>query len=283
MTRLSVENLSDGLQRTRGAEVNLAFRMRGSGPAIVLLHGTSASHAVWEPISIALESAATVITLDQRGHGRSDKPATGYAGTDFAADVVTVLDSLGIDTAIVGGHSLGARNAWLVGALNPERTSGVLAVDYTPYVEREVLDVLRVRVAAGNRSFASLDDIEAYLQNRYPLLPAQAVSRRATWGYRRDNDGLWRALADPSALDQLIDGFRTPWESEFVSMTVPMTQVRGAHSAIVSIPSWQAALAARPHDRAVVDPAADHYVPEENPDLIVAELTGLLATTSNTH
>src|ERR1700710_465457 len=111
MVSIAVDDIPDGLKRTRGAEVNLAFRKRGSGPAIVLLHGTSANHAVWEPISLALESSATVITLDQRGHGRSDKPATGYGAADFAFDVRTVLDALAIDTAIVGGHSLGGRHA----------------------------------------------------------------------------------------------------------------------------------------------------------------------------
>jgi 2-(acetamidomethylene)succinate hydrolase len=280
MTTLGVEDLEDGLRRTTGAEVNLAFRMRGAGPAIVLLHGTSASHAVWEPVSVALASAATVITLDQRGHGRSDKPATGYSGPDFASDVVTVLDALGIEIAIVGGHSLGGRNSWLVGAAHPERTRAVLNVDYTPYVESAVLDVLRVRVAAGNRAFGSVAEIEEYLQDRYRLLPADAVARRAVWGYRRDADGLWYPLADPSAMDQLIDGFRTPWDAEFAAVTCPMTQVRGANSSIVSEDSWKRTLAARPNDRIVVDPVADHYVPEENPQLMAKELLALLASTS---
>lgn len=276
MTPLSVDHPSDGMQRTRGAQVDLAFRVRGSGPAIVLLHGTSASHAVWEPISNALAGVATVITLDQRGHGRSDKPRAGYAGSDFATDVVTVLDALDIQTAIVGGHSLGARNAWLVGALHPERVAAVLTVDYTPWVEGEVLDLLQVRVAAGNRAFASVAEIEEYLAGRYPLLPAESVAHRAAWGYRQHDDELWRPLADPGAMDQLIDGFRFAWEAEFRAVTAPMTQVRGALSGIVSDASWRAALDARPQDRAVLDPSSDHYVPEENPGLILDELRRLL-------
>jgi 2-(acetamidomethylene)succinate hydrolase len=273
----SVESPAAGLQRTRGADVDIAFRVRGTGPAVVLLHGTSASHAVWEPISFALESSATVITLDQRGHGRSDKPASGYSGSDFAGDVITVLDALGIESAILGGHSLGARNAWVTAALHPERAAGVLAVDYTPWVESEVIDVLKVRVAAGNRAFASVQEIEEYLQDRYRLLPADAVSRRARWGYQRQFDGLWRPLADPAAMDQLIEGFRTPWDAEFEAVDVPMVQVRGAHSGIVSDTSWQSAIEARPQDRVVVDPDADHYIPEEHPQLVADELRRLLS------
>ena len=275
MPELSVEQRADGLARTRGADVDIAFRVRGRGPAVVLLHGTSANHAVWEPVAEALADRATVIALDQRGHGRSDKPIDGYAGPDFAGDVVTVLDALGIERAVVGGHSLGARNAWLAGALHPDRVEAVLAVDYAPGVEPEVLDELQERVAAGDRDFASVEEIEAYLQARYARMPADAVARRARWGYRQDG-GRWRPLADPRAMDLLIEGFRTPWAAEFAAVAAPMTQIRGAGSRILSTAAWDAALAARPQDRAVVDPASDHYVPEENAALVADELRRLL-------
>ncbi|GAA4168450.1 alpha/beta hydrolase [Gryllotalpicola koreensis] len=242
----------------------------------MLLHGTSASHAVWEPVAAALAQNATVIALDQRGHGRSDKPASGYTAADFATDVVTVLDALGIERAIVGGHSLGGRNAWVCGALHPERVAAALIVDYTPYVEAAVLDDLQLRVAGGYRGFDSVADIEAYLHARYPLLPPDAVARRAAWGYQRRDDGLWWPLADPGAMDRLIEGFRTPWDAEFAAVAAPMTHVRGAHSKIVSEASWDAARRARPGDRWVLETDADHYVPEENPAVIVAELERLL-------
>jgi 2-(acetamidomethylene)succinate hydrolase len=275
-----IERRPDGLQSTRGAAVDIVFRVQGSGPAIVLLHGTSANHAVWGPVADAVSAFSTVISLDQRGHGRSDKPTSGYTGADFAADVVTVLDALGIDHAIVGGHSLGARNAWLVGALHPERTTAVLAVDYAPYVEVSVLDELAIRVAGGDRIFDAVDDIAAYLHSRYPLMPLDAVARRAQWGYQQGADGGWRPLADPSAMMQLVAGLRTPWAAEFAAVTAPMTHLRGAHSTILSEDAWFAAIAERPNDRFVVDPDSDHHVPEENPELVIAELAHLLETTN---
>jgi len=274
---IGTESIEDGLTRTTGAGVNLAYRVRGSGPAIVLLHGTSANHAVWEPVAEALAPSATVIALDQRGHGRSDKPVTGYAGPDFAGDVVTVLDALGIERAIVGGHSLGGRNAWLVGALHPDRVVGVVNVDYVPYVEPSVLDDLAVRVAGGHRAFPDVPAIEAYIRDRYRRILPDAVERRARWGYTRSEDGNWWPLADPEAMRQLIDGFRTPWGAEFRAVTAPMTSLRGADSRIVSEAAWQAALADRPDDRWVVVPGADHYIPEEYPDIVTAEFERLLA------
>ncbi|GAA3658542.1 alpha/beta hydrolase [Microbacterium marinilacus] len=261
--------------RTRGADVDIAFRVGGSGPAVVLLHGTSASHAVWEPVAEELSSVATVIALDQRGHGRSDKPSHGYTGPDFAADVVTVLDALGIERALVGGHSLGARNAWLAGALHVERVTGVLCVDYTPYVETAVIDELAARVAAGHRTFGDIAEIEEYLRARYARILPDAVSRRARWGYRPTAGG-WVPHAAPDAMQQLIEGFRTPWDAEFRAVAVPMAHVRGARSAIVGAAAWDAARADRPDDRWTLDEDADHYIPEEHPGLIAAELRTLL-------
>ena len=275
MATVIVERIDDGMLRTAGASVNLAFRVQGEGPPVVLLHGTSASHAVWTSVAQGLPDAK-VITVDQRGHGLSDKPASGYTGADFADDVITVLDALGIERAVVGGHSLGGRNAWLAAARHPDRVSAAVVVDYTPYVETAVIDELEVRVAAGFRSFTGVAEIEQYLRGRYRRILPEAVERRARYGYRQAADGTWVPRADPEAMRQLIDGFRTPWDAEFRAVTVPMTHVRGSDSLIVSPAAWEAAKADRPHDRWVVVDDADHYIPEERPGLIAAELDRVL-------
>ena len=269
---VSLESIGEGLTRTRGAAVDVAFRMRGSGPAVVLLHGTSANHAVWEPVGDLLEGEATVIALDQRGHGRSDKPETGYTGDDFVSDVVTVLDALGLDQALVAGHSLGGRNAWLAASRHPDRVSGAVVVDYTPFVEAAVLDELDVRVAAGFREFADQGEIEAYLRDRYTRILPGAVERRARWGYRQQDDGRWVPRASPAAMSQLIEGFRTPYRDEFLAVPMRMTHLRGRLSSIVSESSWRSAMLDRPDDRWVDVEEADHYIPEEFPERVAEEI-----------
>ena len=275
---MAVETLENGLRMTRGADVDVAFRVQGAGPAIVLLHGTSANHAVWADVADRLAVRATVISLDQRGHGCSDKPDHGYTGPDFAGDVVRVLDSLGIERAVVGGHSLGGRNAWLMAALHPERVNAAVVVDYTPYVEPAVIDKLEVRVAAGFRSFGDLGEVEDYLRSRYSRILPAVVERRVRWGYRQGVDGAWVPRADPEAMRQLIDGLRTPWDAEFRAVVAPMTHLRGTDSLIVSPAAWEAAKADRPADRWIVVDDADHYIPEEHPYLIAAEFERVLGT-----
>jgi len=276
MTEITVERDVDGLSRTRGAAVDLAFRVVGEGTPLVLLHGTSANHAVWEPVANLLASRATVITVDQRGHGRSDKPLSGYDGASFAADIVTVLEALGIRRAVLAGHSLGARNAWVAAALYPNRVAAVVAVDYVPFVEASVLDALQARLAGGDQVFETVAEIEDYLQRRYPRIPTDALARRAQWGYRLRQRGGWVPLAPPDALRQVVDGLRAPWDHEFRDVRVPMSCLRGADSAIVSKTAWDAARESRPNARWQVVDRADHYVPEERPDVVADELLTVL-------
>lgn len=263
-------------RRRSGGAVDIAYEVRGTGSAVVLLHGTSASHAVWEPVARLLSPRATTIAVDQRGHGASSAPASGYGGGDFADDVVAVLDDLGVDRAIVAGHSLGARNAWVVAARHPDRVRAAVCVDYTPFVDAGVLRELRDRVAAGYRSFDDRTAVETYLAERYPRLPSDAVSRRAQAGYRPDAAGRWWPLADPAAMMQLIDGFGVDWADEFLDVVVPMTHLRGADSKIVDDVAWERARRSRPADRWLVVDDVDHYVPEERPDIVAAEIARLL-------
>ena len=262
-----------GLYRTEGAKVNIAFSMKGFGPTVVLLHGTSAQNAVWAPVQEKLAShGICAISLDQRGHGLSDKPLRGYSGPDFVDDVITVLEALQIERAVVAGHSLGARNAWLSAAFHPERIAGVVAVDYTPFVESTVLDGLAERVAGGDRTFKDVAEIQDYLSRRYPRIHPDAVARRAREGYHLNSEGKWKPLADPGAMQQLIEGLRTPWDKEFGRIEAPMTHIRGLHSEVVSSDAWETAKTLRPRDNWHLVPDADHYVPEERPDIIANEL-----------
>lgn len=278
MATVLVQDDADGLRRTRGAEVDLTFRVVGEGMPVVLLHGTSANHAVWEPVAEALASRARVVSLDQRGHGRSDKPKVGYDGVSFADDVISLLDALGMERVVLAGHSLGARNAVIVAARHPERVAAVVAVDYVPAVEASVLDALQTRVAGGDRVFADVAEIGDYLQRRYTRLPADAIERRARWGYWQQQDGGWIPLATADVLRQVVDGLRTPWDREFRQAPAPLCCLRGADSAIVGPAAWEAAREARPDARWRVIDGADHYVPEEYPGAVADELLTILDT-----
>jgi len=206
-----------------------------------------------------------ITSIDQRGHGRAPKPASGYAAQDYAGDI----DKLLSERTLLIGHSLGARNALVTGASYPDKVAAVVAIDFTPYIEPEVFDALDARVEAGGRDFASLEEIRKYLRGRYPRLPADAIERRARHGYESVN-GKWRPLAAPAAMQETCFGLRQDLSSTLKEIRVPVLLLRGEHSKLVSRAAWAKTRALRPDIAAQEIAGADHYVPEEQPAAVAS-------------
>jgi 2-(acetamidomethylene)succinate hydrolase len=254
--------------RTRG----ITFHVREAGRqgrAILFFHGITANAAVWDPVLALLDDAFRVIAVDQRGHGKSDKPATGYGPQNYAQDIVDLVNALGGEPALLVGHSLGARNAIEAAARFPEIAAGVVAIDFTPFIEPEVMRALETRVKGGDRTFASRAEIESYLSDRYPLMPPDAVARRALHGYREE-EGQFLPLADPAAVAATVTGLRLSLEPAMLAVRKPVLLVRGAESKLVSATAFDRTRRLRPDLPALSVPGADHYVPEEAP-LAVAD------------
>lgn len=241
----------------------------GNGPTVICMHGITGNAYVFEPIMRMLSDRFQVVSIDQRGHGRSGRP-TGYRGEDFADDVAALVEQLGCGPAILLGHSLGARNALVAANRHPELVRAVVALDFTPFIETEVLDQLADRVNGGNRSFESIEEIKAYLTQRYPLLPEDAINRRAHHGYHETEDE-WRPLASPEAMQHTAEGLRDSLEDAVASIKHPAILVRGAESKLVSEEAWRKTQQLRPDLRYVVLAGSDHYIPEIKP-AEVAEL-----------
>lgn len=107
----------------------LNVEQTGSGPALVLLHGFSDYGKNWLPLVPDLAKTHTVIMPDARGHGLSDRLATGFTLDDLAGDVIYLLDAMGIQQAALLGHSMGAGTAAHVAALHPERVARIVLED----------------------------------------------------------------------------------------------------------------------------------------------------------
>jgi pimeloyl-ACP methyl ester carboxylesterase len=102
-----------------------------AAPPIVLLHGLTATRRYVVMGSKALERGGhRVVLYDARGHGRSQPApaADAYRYEDLAADLVAVLDALGIERAVLAGASMGAHTALHLALRTPERVAGLVAI-----------------------------------------------------------------------------------------------------------------------------------------------------------
>src|SRR3954470_16176988 len=114
--------------------VKIHYEVAGSGPALILTHGYSATAQMWAGQIAPLAPHFTVVTWDMRGHGQSDYPEdpAQYSEAATVADMAALLDAVGAKDAVVGGLSLGGYMSLAFHATHPERTRALLIIDTGP-------------------------------------------------------------------------------------------------------------------------------------------------------
>ena len=109
-----------------------AQRPDADGQPIVLVHCYACSLHWWEPMLPILSRDHRVIRVDLLGHGGSEKPKSGYEMTEQAALVAEALGQLGVEGAMVVGHSLGGTVATALAESSSELVDRVVIVDQAP-------------------------------------------------------------------------------------------------------------------------------------------------------
>jgi len=119
--------------------VRIYFEERGSGPAVLLSHGYSASARMWEGQLRTLSDRFHIIAWDMRGHDRSDSPPdpATYSHETTVADMVAILDACGAKRAVIGGLSLGGFMSLAFHLAHPERTAALMLFDTGPGYKKD--------------------------------------------------------------------------------------------------------------------------------------------------
>jgi haloacetate dehalogenase len=120
---------------TFGAEI--ALRVGGNGPPLLLLHGYPQSHAMWHKMAPALAEHFTVVAADLRGYGDSSCPPNDpdnftYSKRAMAQDMIRVMEEVGHTGFAVAGHDRGGRVAYRMALDAPERVERLAVLDIVP-------------------------------------------------------------------------------------------------------------------------------------------------------
>ncbi|KAF2503187.1 alpha/beta-hydrolase [Lophium mytilinum] len=111
-------------------DVTLRYVLAGSGPPLLLIHGWSQTAAQFSKQIAEFKRSHTVIAIDLRGHGKSDKPEHGYRISRLAADVHDLITQLNLNDLTVVGHSMGCSVIWCYLDLFPgTRISRLVFID----------------------------------------------------------------------------------------------------------------------------------------------------------
>ncbi len=148
------------------------------GAAILFLHFSGANLKMWARAVPFFRDDYRVILVDLRGHGRSDRPDSGYHMDDMAGDVIGVMDQLSLERAHVVGSSLGAEVGLSMAANYPQRVhslvcDGALSSEYGPYGTWEGSPAVYAAHVAGR-----LAKMRANPEKTFPSVEALLASRR---------------------------------------------------------------------------------------------------------
>lgn len=197
----------------------------GDGPTLVLMPGLTANaHAFDGLMQAGLSRRLRVLTLDLRGRGLSDKPATGYRMADHAADVLGLLDTLDLDQVVLGGHSFGGLLTFYIAAHHPERVSKLVIIDAASSMHSRTRELIQPSVDRLGKVFPSW---EAYLQamKEMPFYngwwdPAIESFYRADVQIKED--GTVQARSRPEAIIEAVDkALAEPWERHLAVIRQP--------------------------------------------------------------
>ena len=268
-------------------EVQLHAVVGGAGPALLLVHGWPETWYAWRHLMPALARDFTVIAVDQRGIGLSDKPAGGYDTGTQARDLIGLMDTLGHETFSVVGHDTGFAISY------------ALAADYPDRVERVAL--LEIPGSPGTVPAPPLflptplnDRLWHLGFNRIEGLNELLVTGREDAFYRWEFDaaakplddetiGYYvRTLSNPDSLRGSFGWYRAidetiaqDEERKNTPLTMPVMAIGGERSFGELV--GQAVSAVAPDVQSVVIPETGHFLAEESPEELLAALTPFLA------
>jgi pimeloyl-ACP methyl ester carboxylesterase len=221
---LPIEHLT---VQANGAAFHLA--RTGKGPPLLLLHGWPEFWLTWEPVMQRLADRHTLIAPDLRGYGDSDKPAGPFAPDNHVADMLALLDALGIEKAGIVGHDVGGAAMQPLARRAPERLAGLFFFDF-------VYPGIGARMGAPDRlnliwyqSFHQMEMAPALVGATRETCRIYITHSLRSWAHRKD--------AFDDVLDTFVDNFLKPG-----NLAGGFAHYRGAHAGRIQAMKGEAPL-----------------------------------------
>ncbi len=280
-----------GAATTRVNGVRLHYLHAGEGPPVVLLHGWPQTSHMWRHVLPRLAARYTVIAVDLRGYGRSDKPAGGYDKRTMATDLRALVRHLGHEQVSVVGHDRGARVAHRWALDDSAGVARIALLDVIP--TREVIGRMDGRLAAGfwHWSFHQQLDVPELLVAGRERAYLEFFFER--WAHQRSGlepdavDHYVQAMQRPGALRAGFEDYRA-LDADLAAdeesaraglrLAMPALVLWGGEGLIASLPVaeiWGAYTNDLRGAEAIA--GCGHFLPEERPEVVLEHLEAFLA------
>lgn len=253
------------------------YRTGGNKPPLILAHGVSDNGLCWQRVALALQADFDLFMVDARGHGRSDKPPTGYTYDEFAADLAAFIQEMGLGAVAVMGHSMGALTAVVTAARHPHLVSKLILED-PPLMSDQAAAELAERFAQGAAMFS--------------MMQAQPVAAIVQFAQQTNSD--WHEIEFPAWAESKkqfapqvftelgVAAAQVDWRDLIRQLTMPTLLItadnapRPSGPAIVTPEIAAEAAALNPHIQLTYLPDAGHNIRREQFDLFMQTIRPFL-------
>jgi pimeloyl-ACP methyl ester carboxylesterase len=268
------------------------YRIAGSGPPVVLIHGMVNSSRHWESVALRLADAYTVIAPDLIGHGDSATPRGDYSLGAHAASIRDLLAAIGIDRATIVGHSLGGGVAMQFFYQFPQRVERLVLVS-SGGLGHEVSPLLRSAALPGASSLISLAAHPLVLSGLRRT--GERLQRRGSGKgvYLRAIARALQPLERPGARKAFLQTLRAVIDARgqrvsavdrlYLLESMPTLVVWGARDNTIPLAHGRDAHRAAPGSRFEILSDAAHFPNLEDPAGLAGVLRDFLETTEPAH
>jgi pimeloyl-ACP methyl ester carboxylesterase len=249
--------------------VSLAYERAGQGVPLILLHGYPLNRTIWKGVLPFLTDIADVIMPDLRGHGKSPIPEGEYSMETMAGDVIALMDSIGIETAVIAGHSMGGYVTLALLKYHPERLIAVgmvasqAAADSPEKYLARMESIEEIKISGPT---AVTEGMLARLTRKEDILPELAEIISAATA-----QGLIGTLAGIAKREDALERLR--------SIKTPLMVISGAEDLIVPRERSAEIVRSSPNAWWVEILGSGHMPMMENPEATGLALRSLVVTT----
>lgn len=259
---------------------NFNYRITGDNhlPKLVFLHGLMGFLNNWGSVTRRLSSKYQCLVYDQRGHGKSMKPNSGYHPRDFAEDLKQILDALGWASINLVGHSMGGRNALYFSYLYPQMLKSLVIEDIGPDGNPDNFKYYEKMLGTIPAPFGAKPEVQSYFEHRFASEfttkedPKTIVPfLMANLGEKPDGQIDWK-FSKQAIIDSVKQGRSEDVWPLIDQISMPTLYLRGENSKDLEKSVFEQVLKRNPLVEGIEIPDAGHWIHSDQPEAFSKEL-----------
>ncbi|MFA5891604.1 MAG: alpha/beta fold hydrolase [Actinomycetota bacterium] len=246
--------------------MELAYEERGSGPALVFVHGFPLDRTLWIPQLAGLAKRRTCVAIDLRGHGLSaTESLEGFSMDMFADDIAATLDGMQIKQADFAGLSMGGYVLFSLWRRHRARVRSLIFIDTKAEADSPEAKDGREKTA----EMVARDGMEALHDGLGPKMFGDAPADQVPAQVKRM---FMETAPEVAAADLLAMRDRTDSTDLLAGIDVPVLWMHGEQDKLMPIEGAAATAARIPGAKFVAIPNAGHVANLENPEAVIAAI-----------